>query len=475
MLSILKQIAGTDSTKEKESIIKLNSGNDNLKNVFRLAYHPRIKFGFSKKTFPVQDIPDVPMFCLTKALELLESEFSTRKVTGHAARDRMQFVINQLSVSDAEVVRRVVLKDLEIGAGHNIANKVWKNLIPEQPQQNCSSQDDELIEKIIATGRAVAEIKADGSRMFLDIPSDHTGEEVNGFTRGMSTWQQIDLIRDAVLKTNFRNWVVDGEMEYTPTGMTGNTAANRKKSNGIANKMLQCTATADEVKYMKYKVWDIIPRDVYWGERECPVDFDLEKRRELLEEFAAQCAEHGLNVEILDQVPITSVQQVKDLYKKYRAVLGYEGLILKFLGNVWKDTRTDDYVKFKAKEPIDVEIIGVYPHRKDPEKVGGFVVRTACGRCEGKVGSGFKDKAFEKVKGKKVPVPLEQRHELDRGLLWSIRHKLIGTIIEIEANEPITSKGRKPDEPEFSFYLPVITRLRPDKTVANKLSDVFKV
>lgn len=475
MLSILKQIAGTDSTKEKEAIIKSHAGSDALKTMFRLAYHPRIKFGFSKKTFPVHDGVEVPMYCLMKGLELLESEFSTRKVTGHAARDLLQSIVNQLTADDAEIIRRVVLKDLEVGAGHNIANKVWKNLIPEQPQQNCSSQDDELIEKIIQSGRAVAEIKADGSRMFLDIPAEETGEEINGYTRGMSTWQQIDLIRDAVLQTNFRNWVIDGEMEYTPDGLNGNSAANRKKSNGIANKMLQGTASADEVKFMKYKVWDIIPRDVYWGERECPADFDLEKRRKMLEAFCTQCSEYGVNIEIVDQVQITSVQQVKELYNKYHDTLGYEGLILKFLGNVWKDTRTDDYVKFKAKEPIDVEIIGVYPHRKDPEKVGGFVVRTACGRCEGKVGSGFKDKAFNKVKGKKVPVPLEERHELDRGLLWSIRHKLIGTIVEIEANEPITSKGRKADEPEFSFYLPVITRLRPDKTTANKLSDVFKV
>ena len=48
-------------------------------------------------------------------------------------------------------------------------------------------------------------------------------------------------------------------------------------------------------------------------------------------------------------------------------------------------------------------------------------------------------------------------------------------IVECEVNAPTTSKTRKSGDPEFSFFLPIIKKLRWDKNKANRYEDVFVI
>lgn len=478
VLSILSQVANESQTTIKEKILTTNAGCDELKRAFKFSYNKQITFGINVKTFP-----EVKTFLnstsLKDTLDFLEQKLSTRSLSGNAAVETLASVLSLGSKDDYEVIRRILMRDLECGIGQTVANKVWKGLCPQQPQQLASPEDHELVEKIIKSGDAVAELKADGARAFCDIAID---ESVSLYSRAGNEYQKLDQIRDACLNTTFRNWVVDGELVYRAKPslmdqMIGDDddidVAKRQDGNGIVNKSLKGTISEHDAGCIVYQVWDIVPRDVYYGERKCSKTLTLRERRKFLNDFVNQCIDAGFDcIEIMEQHEIKTLDDAKKWYAFYHDQ-GYEGIIVKTNNNIWKDTRTKDFVKFKAKIRVDMRIVGVYPHKKDPNKLGGISVRSECGKIECDCGSGFTDTYQVKVKGKWVPIALEDRDELDRELLYTVKHNLIDSIVELECNGLSERKKVKPGEAPYSLYLPIMKLFRHDKDVANNLEDVF--
>lgn len=480
VLDILNALAADSKTTVKEKILRANVNNKDLELCFEYTYNRRINFGMSK--VPEECIgTGSPTVSLTKALEFLRSDLSTRAITGNLAKNSLKNLLNCCSPATVEVIDRILCGDLKCGVGSSIANKVWPALIPDVPGQFCSPENDDLIKNIVDKGDAVAEMKADGSRAHTVVSEQDT----MSFTRGGNEYTGLQKIKEAILSTNFRNWVIDGEFIYRKkakaSGLSilddaedeSKVVADRQEGNGILNKSIQGTITKEEADCVIYQVWDIIPRDVYFGERDCPSELTLKKRREFLENFINQCKANGYdNIEALEQHPVTTPEEAKQWYYHY-SNRGYEGIILKTLSNVWSNTRTKDFVKFKDKIRVDVEIIGVYPHRKDPSKLGGITIKTADGLMQCNCGSGFKDKSTKKVNGKLVDIPMEERHELDRGLLMQAAPRLIGMIVEVECNGLVTRRGVKDGDAPYKLYLPIIKLFRHDKKSANILTDVF--
>ncbi|ADM79889.1 DNA ligase [Aeromonas phage phiAS5] len=481
-LDILKAIAAEDSTNKKQSIVEHHKDFPGLSTCFKFAYNKQINFGINKKTFPI-----VANFhnktTLVQSFEFIETYLMTRALTGNAAIEELAKTLSMGNAQDYEVVRRVMYRDLEIGIGATIANKVWDDLCPKQPQMLAQPECDILSAAIIKRGHAIAELKADGARCFTDIDAD--SDTVTMYSRSGNEYLGLDKLKAAIAESGMSNWVIDGELVYRkkvqPTGLSAlmeddtddfeksEDVSDREEGNGIVNKSLKNTISDDEADCIVYQVWDIIPRDVYYGKRDCPKDFYFEKRREMLEAFVNRC--DSFRVEIIEQTKVTTLAEAKAVYRRYRD-LGYEGIILKCGLNLWKNTRSKDQVKFKEKVRVDVEVIAVYEHEKDPNKVGGFTIRTADGLVTCNCGSGFTDTTQVKDKKTKqwIPIPLSQRDELDREYLMSIKDELIGSIWEIECNGLTRNKKKKS---EVSFFLPIIKLRRIDKTEANRVDEAF--
>ena len=478
--SIIKMLSETDSTISKEFILKANKENATLKHCFQLAYSKNITFNVRRfEPYVKNPLVTIP---LSSAFGFAILELAERKVTGNAAVKRLNELYCYLEPEYAEIFKRVILGDLECGTSTAIANKVWPNLIPEQPQHLCQSFSLAKVNKYIDFNDpdgAIAQLKADGARGFCDINEEGQSEIL---TRAGNAYQGLTQIHTALAKAGLADVVIDGELTVVKTKASDNfidmltgegteeKVQDRQASNGISNKSIQGTITHQEQLDVVYNVWDITPRDVYYGKQKCVTHY-IERYRMLkaiVEQINHPC------IKLIETAFVRSYKEARAIYESY-IEQDLEGIILKNARGFWKDGRSNDQIKFKVVEPVDMKIIAVYPHKKDPNKVGGFTLVDASGLVKVDCGSGFKDTDTKKVNGKKVRIPLEERHEYDRELLMTMKDRLIGMVCELETNAVVKAKNRKAGEPPLSLFLPIFKKLRYDKNQPNDIRDIFDI
>lgn len=479
ILDIIKELAATDSKNEKLAILERNKNNETLKKLFRLTYSRRITFGIAR-------VPEASagmgFYTLDQAMDALCEYFVTRMVTGNAAIEMLNTICNNLNQDDFQVFRRIIKRDLECGTRESLANAVWENLIPLQPQYLAAPYSKKNIENIVFP--ACAQLKADGARCMAII--DENGE-VTLYSRAGNTYNGLTGIVSALKSLGKRNVMIDGELIHVPKkkalsldmfldesdvdqDLLEEQESDRNKSNGFANKSLEDTITDAEQQEMVFNVWDIVDEDVYWTRKESTVQY--KDRFDVLSNLLKEKPSEHLR--LIESQTVHTLDEAKSIYQKY-VEQGREGIILKNWHGLWQDARTCDQIKFKEEIEFDVVVVDVYPHKKDPNKLGGFTFRDATGHVECNVGSGFKDKTHKKVNGKKVRIPFEERHEYDRELLMSKASELIGQVIQIKCNGLQRSKGReRGKEGEFKVFLPVFQKIRYDKNVPNDYRDVFE-
>lgn len=547
ILEILNQIAATTSITDKREILNRNRDNMLLREIFRITYTKQIMFHIKKLPEPKDLHRSIADKDLEWAINELMEKLSTRALTGHAARDHLVLVMSSVQPNDREVVRRIIGRDLECGAGTSLSNKTWPKLIPEQPQ--CLATAFSL--KALARIRypAISQLKADGARCMTDL---RQGFEPRKVTRAGNEYTGLIDLDDSLRKLTLilgNDYVLDGELVYRPKGgFTKPTApaeptfedfgqretdlswllgedededdlieqqimqaemeanddepeiikaavmddvlteeqeaaadARREIGNGIVNKSLQGTISPEEQAGIVYQVWDLIPYEVYYGTKEeqkaqDPMTEGYQRRLAMLRSAINNCP----NIEIVPTKLVNSFEEAKADYNQYR-LDGMEGSIVKNVDFVWRDSRVPDQVKIKNKTPIDLKIVGIYAHKKDPNKVGGFVVVDASGHAQTNTGSGLTDTDQKKVWDATlqadvwVPLPctLDMRGDLDREYIMANKEKYLGAILEMEVDGLQRSKTRKKGEPEFSFFLPIIKKVRWDKSEPNDIYDIF--
>lgn len=491
ILDILNEIASTDSTNKKLEILKANADNPILERVYRMAYHPRLQYGIKK--IPFYDVQGSDTeHTLQETLIVLETIIATRKITGNAAISMLADYLSGLREADAIVVERVIKRDLECGASSTLANKVWKNLIPKQPQMLASAMSAKALAEI--TYPAYAQLKADGARCFAEIRGESV-EDVKLLSRAGNEYNGLDLIkRDLINMTKtYREshgpCMVDGELVYLaskakenqPAGIswmmdteevtgtavvvddtTKPVVALRSESNGIANKSLKSTITPQEAASMSFQVWDLVPLSaVYDGEKSSTYD----SRFENLESMVSQAN----RIILIENTVVNTLEEARAIYKNY-VTQGLEGIILKNIKSVWENKRSKNLVKFKEEINIDLRVVGIQPHSKDPNKLGAVFLESDDRMIRVKCGSGFTDTNAIKVKGEWIPIAYADLDELNRTKLMIDEDEVIGRIAEIKCNGWIAAEGRTDS---VSLFLPVIERFRNDKDETNTLADVF--
>lgn len=493
IIDILNELAATDSINEKKAIMEREKDNELLKRVFIMAYSKRFNYGIKKWGTRAKDEIHLT---LEDMLYMLEEKLAKRVITGNAAIEKLEIALSQTSEGDAEVIRRVLLRDLECGTGPTIANKIWKNCIPEQPQMLASAYDEKLIQKHIKWP-AFAQLKADGARCFAEV----TDDGVKFFSRAGNEYQglhklakELMIITEDARKRHPSGVMIDGELVYhapkvepkadndlfgmfeEPEELSKEAEfqnVDRSTSNGLANKSLKGTISQVEASGMKLQAWDYVPLDVVYSEGEKP-GFAYDVRFRALEAMIAEgVALHGFDsVILIENQWVYNLKEAREVYKKY-VDQGLEGIILKNMGSFWENKRSKNLIKFKEVIDIAMEIVGFYPHSKDPNKLGGVQLKSLCGKITSDCGSGFKDTTRVKVKGKWVDIPIDERDEMDRERLMveALSGNLVGRIADCECNGWVHSKGRK--DGTVGIFLPIIKGFRFDKTSADTFEDVF--
>ena len=154
-----ESLANNNSRNFKIEQLTLNSDNETLRKVVRLALDPFIQFYIRK--IPEYTPNKGEGISLNFALDSI-GDLTKRLVTGNAGIDHLRSNLEALNYEDAKVLERVIQKDLKCGVEVSTANKVWKNLIPEYPVMLCSPFEQKLVDAVRFP--AYTQMKMDGMR-----------------------------------------------------------------------------------------------------------------------------------------------------------------------------------------------------------------------------------------------------------------------------------------------------------------------
>ena len=350
-------------------------------------------------------------------------------------------VLEHLSAPDAETFARLLVKDVSGGLGIS----TWNAAVPESPiaEYPCllvSAYSDKIVDKLFKENEVLlCQEKCDGMR-FNAVIHDGQVELFGRSGKPITIDPESPLIQSflKVADSDFAPCVIDGELLCQKDGRI----LDRKTGNGILNKAVRGTITPEESEVVVARVWDVIDFE----------DFKVAKSNKPYSARFGRLTEIVHDAELTPTVQVVStwfVKSINEVRDHFDAVIkaGGEGVIVKSLKMVWKDTRSRDAVKFKAELDCDLRIVDILPS-KEGGKYDGFMGSILCESEDGKVrvgvGTGFSD---------------EER-------AWFMTHKdyVIGKVMTVGYNARITDKNRDGVD---SLFLPRYLELRVDKDEAD--------
>jgi DNA ligase-1 len=475
---ILNQLSNEPSTNNKIEILKQHQNNQLLKDICYKALNKLINFYIIK--IPEYEPNISNNLTLEESLVKLD-KLSDRTYTGNNAINYLKEILEGLSNDDADVIKRVVKRDLRCGVNTSTVNKIWKNLIPTFPYMRISLPSQIKIDKINWGAGVFSQLKEDSLFANINLDDDSnvqiysrngTDFSIDGFTN----------IVDTIKKHFKKGFQYNGEMLVKRDGVL----LPREVGNGILNHVAQ-GGLFGENEYPVYHVWDMVhlgllaPKCVYvvpYSERfktlkECSDNIrqdtidtlqnvaDQNKQQDtidipdnlkqkvntLVEQLVSACINDS--IELVETRMVYSMEEAMVHYKEILS-RGLEGTILKLPEAIWKDGTSKEMIKLKLDVDVDLNVIGFLDGNGKNEKTfGSIACQTNDGLLEVNV-SGLTD---------------EKR-------LWihENRDSLIGKVVTVKSNNlmPPTETNDK-----YSLFLPRFVEFRNDKDVADTLEMVI--
>ena len=423
MLNILKKVEETSSRNEKLDILKSLSGKEEklFKRIAFLCYDPSIDFYIKEFSKSKEHLDCVG---LESVLWDLEHILASRTFTGNMAKQWLEQQYEMLSEDNAEILRRVIKRDMRCGISAKTVNKVWPGTIYEHPYMRCSG----FSEKSLANIKFPCYSQTKMDALYCDIIV--RDDKVEYRSRNGSFLKLNDPERDQILKETFDDEVIMGEaIALDDNG----ELMNRQASNGYLN-----SNDIDPSRVVFY-VWDLIPYS----------DFEARKsKRSYKERFEALCEVQNDFIIPVNTVECNSKQDILDHFKRVRE-LGEEGTIIKNKAMHWKPGTSKDQIKCKVI--FDVDLIPKdwkYGEGKHQGVLGSIRFESADGKLSVWVGGGYTD---------------NQRKQLLNDIDAYINN---GTVGVVRGNDVIFNK----DDPNlFSIFLPRFVEFRFDKNEADDI------
>ena len=441
---ILADLESDNSRLFKESILEQNKENETLQRVLKAALDPYTQY-YQRKIPKYERKEDQPIKSLDWALEGLKT-LTSREYTGNAAIEQLRKILSLLTEENAEVIKRVVTKDLKCGVNIATANKIFgKGFIETYPCMLASAFNQKAFEAIKYP--ALIQTKMDGMRANIIIDSEgivdvrsrngkqielsgHFDEFVKNVFYKSPTLASLDVFHGAVL---------DGELLVLDENDL--YILDRKTGNGILNKAVKGTITPEETARVRFECWDMIPLDDFKaGFCKIPYFDRVDVLRERMEGVYNLQDDHIIS--ILQTETVGSYADCEEIFNEALEA-GEEGVIVKNGDSPWEDKRSKYQVKMKAELEADLFVEGVVEGTGKYEGlVGSLVCTTKDGNLKVNVGSGLSD---------------EQRKMNP--------DDYIGKIVSVKYNEKIKDKNSD----YWSLFLPIFQELRLDKTVADNI------
>jgi DNA ligase-1 len=322
MQEYVDKMKATSSTLAKQAILKEYKDNTFVRSCVVYALNPYWRYNVTSKQVKQYQksknggFTDAPAYdSIFKLLDTLQR----RVVTGHEAiRHILRFVHHNYKYTD--LIYSILDKDIETRANATLVNKVWgKGFIPKFDVALAKSYDDVEIE---LDDGWYASRKLDGLRCICRI-----GErgDARFFTRKGLEFYTLDVLKEAVKRSQLRDVVLDGELCIMRDGLE-----DFKQISKEYNKK------DHTISMPKFFVFDILDRSEF--------DEGLSTRT-LMQRLGSLNVELPDGFELLEQDMVLNTDQV-DKALDEAVALGHEGLILR--KNVgYKGRRSNDILKVK--------------------------------------------------------------------------------------------------------------------------------
>lgn len=433
--SILNQLSNTSSTNAKLAILKEHSSNEDLQLILKATYDKVAYNFYINKQLEYIQLPqqETSSLYLIDAIHHCIKTLSENKLRGIQAIEFVQSLYNQLSKTDAIILTRVLERDLKIGVGRTQINKVFKNLITKPAYMRCDIFSAKTAKNIKFP--ALLQIKLDGTYREFMVQNN----QVTCRSRAGESYEYPLLF--SVLQ-NLQDGVYIGELTLVKDGKT----LDRQTGNGILN----------SDNYLEYQdqihlgLWDFISLEEYQSAllRQRTKKTPYFKR---LEQLKTQINHLHPNINLVETQEVQSIEQALQITSSWMNQ-GFEGAILKDTLNEFKDGTSKHQLKLKTAFSVDVRITGFIEGTKGTKReatFGAIAFESDDGLIKGQT-SGFSDALLEDFNSR--------------------RNELIGTIMEVEANDLVKSKENE----YYALSHPRFIELRTDKNTTDTLERAKK-
>jgi ATP-dependent DNA ligase len=441
---ILTRLESDNSRLFKETVLTINENHEQLKRVLKAALDPYTQY-YQRK------IPEFERSCeaTTKTLDWALDQLvplTKREYTGNAAIEHLQKILVSLTDENAEVIKRVITKDLKCGVSIKTVNKVFgKDFIETYPCMLASAFNQKSFEAIKYP--ALLQTKMDGMRANIIIDKEGNVDVRSRNGKQISLEGHFDefvlqvFYKSATLNNldNFFGAVLDGELLVLDE--KEEKVLDRKTGNGILNKAVKGTITPEETRRVRLMCWDMIPLDHFKKGFSAIPYFD---RLDVLQERmdAVYNVQEKQLIMVLKTAMVASYEDAESIFNEALAD-GEEGVIVKNGDSPWENKRSKYQVKMKAELEADLLVEAVnYGTGKYEHLVGSLSCVSKDGSLTVNVGSGLTDEDRKK--------PFKD---------------YVGKIVSVKYNEKIKDKNSD----NWSLFLPIFQELRLDKSEADNI------
>ncbi len=417
---------------------------DLLEKVLKYTYHPLINYGIKQIDYP--DTYNNQVFDLKKnfPFELLDN-LASRTLTGNAARDAITDAMSMLTEKSAELLARIIRKDLRADFSESTCNKVYKNLLPEFPYMRCSLIKD--AKDVFSKGPAMSQVKADG--MFCNI-NVIGGIHIDMFSCNGKQMpvEQYENIRQGMVSCGFgNNYQFHGELLVMEDGKI----LPREIGNGILNSVNSGKGYFASNQKPVFIVWDVIPLEYIKSKGKYNTPYS-ERFKILLTFFGNAFGEFKNPINVIETKFVNNMEEAYEHY--YDCVSrGLEGTILKKSDAIWKDGTSKEMFKLKVECDISLRILEIQDGKEFSKNEG----RPAALLCESECSN--------------LRVSVTIKNEDMQNRIEANPDEYIDKIVEVRANNIMKPTGKNQ---YHSLFLPRLVEAdyRKDKTEADTLEKI---
>lgn len=424
---IIQKLQADNSRLAKEAIIleAMQEGLDEFFEGIKMALDPLHTFGV--KQVPERD--DSPgQGCDWTVFKDLADKLAQRELTGHAARDAIELVMQTATQEQwNDYYRRILIKDLRCGVSEKTVNSVAKKNKFEQykvPVFSCMLAHDSANHEKKMIGMKMLDYKLDGVRVLAIYNKDNN--TVTMYSRNGKQFLNFGHVEKEIidkLSSKFtQSMVLDGEM------VSSSFQALMKQVHRKDNV---------EATDAKYALFDILTLNEFQKGKSI---LGCRDRHNALVELITD-TDHMFVVDKVEcNLDTQEGQKIFSDYNKIAIEKGFEGIMIKDVDAPYECKRSHFMLKAKPFIEVSLEI-------KDTEEgTGRNAGKLGALICEGKdddkfirvnVGSGLTDD--------------------NRDTFWADRESLVGQIVEIRA-DAITQN--QDTENEWSLRFPRFMRFR---------------